>query len=197
MGKGTRYPHVEMILRNHYAQVGGKVLEMGAGGAVYKDIFYDYIGTDLPTNPYSAKGDLDIYCDAQYLPFQENTFDMAFVVGTLYLIRDIDLVLSEIKRVLKPRGHLLVFDYNKKTLKRIKATGNEGNNFCHVWSPRELKRIIQNAGFYTRIIKSWSKVESSKVIYKALIRILPDSILFLIRNLFFEGWNIVVATKIG
>lgn len=195
MGRGIRYPHIESILKEYYSKAGGIVLEVGAGGAVYKDIFCDYIGTDLPVNPYSQKGDLDVYCDARYLPFKENSFDMAFVVAALYQIQDTDSVLSEINRVFKPGSHFLIFDYNKKTTKRLKATENGGNNFDHIWSPWELKRIIQKAGFQTRIIKSWSNVESSKGIKALIIRILPDSILYLIRNLFFEGWNIIVATK--
>jgi hypothetical protein len=100
LGRGTRYPNVERILREHYAQKGGKVLEIAAGGAVYKDIFRDYIGTDLPANPYSQKGDLDVYCDAQHLPFKENIFDMCFIVAALYQIKDTDLVLSEVNGVL-------------------------------------------------------------------------------------------------
>ena len=33
MGRGTRYQHVETILREYNAKKGGKVLEIGAGGA--------------------------------------------------------------------------------------------------------------------------------------------------------------------
>ncbi len=120
---------------------------------------------------------------------------MAFIVAALCLIQDTDLVLSEINRVLKPGSHFLVFDYNKKTTKRFKTLHDEGHKFVHVWSPWELKRIIQKAGFQARLIKSWSKVESSKGIKALIIRIFPASILYLIRNLFFGGWNIIAATK--
>lgn len=193
MGRGTRYPHVVSILKEYY--MGGKVLEIGAGGAVYKDIFHDYIGTDLPTSPYSEKGDLDIYCDAQYLPFKEDTFEFAFVVAALYQIRDIELVLCEIKRVLQPGSHFLAFDYNKKITKRLKATEGGGNNFDHVWSPWELKRIIRKAGFQAQIIKSWNKVESSKGIKTLIVRTVPVPVLYFVTNLFYEGWNIIAATK--
>ena len=47
MGRGTRYPFIENILRAH-VKPGAKVLEIGAGGAVYKDAFDEYFGTDLP-----------------------------------------------------------------------------------------------------------------------------------------------------
>lgn len=192
MGRGARYQHVESILREYYAKTGGKVLEIGAGGAVYKDIFRDYVGTDLSTNAYSEKGDIDVYCDAQYLPFRENTFEMAFIVAALYQIQNVARVSSEINRVLKPEGHFIVFDYNKRTTKRLKATENEGDNFNHVWSPWELKRIIQKAGFHAQIIKSWNwkKDESSKGI-KAVIRKALG--FYFITNLFFEGWNIIIA----
>lgn len=190
MGRGIRYAHVETILRNYYAKRGGKVLEIGAGGAVYKDIFDDYIGTDLPKNPYSEKGDLDVYCDAQYLPFKENSFGMAFAVATLYQIQNTDLVLSEINRVLRADAHFIVFDYNKKTTKRLKAT--EGAKSNQVWSPRELKRTIQKAGFHAQIINPWRYAQSGNRI-KAMIMKVPG--LWFIAALFFEGWNIILATK--
>lgn len=193
MGRGTRYPHVASVLKKYYRD--GKVLEIGAGGAAYRDIFRDYIGTDLSTNPYSEKGDLDVYCDAQHLPFKEDTFEFAFVTAALYQIRDTELVLSEINRVLKPGGRFVIFDYSKKTTKRLKATENEGNNFNHVWSSWELKRIIQKAGFQAQIIKSWNKVESSKGIKALIIRKVPVPVLYFVKNLFYEGWNIIVATK--
>ena len=189
MLRGTRYPHVETILREYHAKKAGKVLEIGAGGAVYKNIFQDYVGTDLPTSPYPEKGDLDVYCDAQYLPFKENTFQIAFVVGALYQIQHTDLVLSEIKRVLKPGGHFIAFDYNKKTTKRLRAS-----YFCHVWSPWELKRIIQKRDFMPQIVNHW-KYEPSKGI-KAVLKKLSyvPGFYFIFTNLF-EGWNILVVTK--
>jgi lipid II:glycine glycyltransferase (peptidoglycan interpeptide bridge formation enzyme) len=197
MGRGIRYPHVASVLKEYYTD--GRVLEIAAGGAVYKDIFPDYVGTDLPTNPYSEKGDLNVYCDAQHLPFKEDTFESAFVIAALYQIQNTELVLSEISRILKPSGHFLVFDYNKKTTKRLKATENGGDNFNHVWSPWELRRIIQKAGFNAQIIKSWNKVESSKGIKTLIVRKVPSSVLYSVTNLFCEGWNIIVATnkKIG
>ncbi len=184
-----------MILKEYYAKRGGKVLEIGAGGATYKDIFRDYLGTDLPGNSYSQKGDLDVYCDAQYLPFKENTFNMAFTVAALFQIQDTDLVLAEINRILKVGGYFLIFDYNKKITRRLKATENEGNNFDHVWSPWELKRIIKKAGFQAQIITSYINNKSGKGIKSIIMRIVPSSISYLIMNLFWEGWNIIAATK--
>jgi len=195
LGKGIRYSHVESVLKEYYAKRGGKVLEIGAGGATYKDIFSDYLGTDLPGNPYSQKGDLDVYCDAQYLPFKENTFDMAFTVAALYQIPVTDLVLAEINRILKVDGYFLIFDYNKKTTRRLKATENEGNNCNHVWSPWELKRIINKAGFQAQIITSYINNKADKGIKPIIMRTVPVSISYLIRNLLYEGWNIIAATK--
>ena len=193
MGRGIRYPHIVSVLREFYTD--GKVLEIAAGPTLYKDIFHDYVGTDLTTIHYSEKSDLDVCCDAQHLPFKENAFDFAFIVAALYQIQDTELVLSEINHVLKPGGRFIIFDYNKKTTKRLKAIDYEGNNFNHVWSPWELKRIIQRAGFQAQIIKSWDRVESSQRIKALIVRTVPVPVLYSVTNLFFEGWNIILATK--
>jgi len=119
MVSGFRYAHVENILKKYNK---GIVLELGAGGVPYKNIFMDYTGTDLPTTPYLGKENLDVFCDAQYLPFKNSFANMVFTVAALYQIPKTSLVLSEVNRILKLNSYFLIFDYNKKCTKR----GNVG-----------------------------------------------------------------------
>jgi len=59
--------------------------------------------------------------DAQYLAFPNNSFDYVLSTLALCTIHDPDLALSEILRVLKPKGHFLVIEHIQSK-KRIIAS---------------------------------------------------------------------------
>jgi demethylmenaquinone methyltransferase/2-methoxy-6-polyprenyl-1,4-benzoquinol methylase len=52
-------------------------------------------------------------CDAQYLPFPDNTFDCITIAFGLRNVTDKDLALRSMLRVLKPGGRLLVLEFSK------------------------------------------------------------------------------------
>lgn len=191
MGRGARYPHIEAILKKYYR--GGLVLEIAAGGCHYSDIFYDYVGTDLPVSPYYDKGDLCLFCDGQSLPLKNNTVDFIFIVAALYQIQSPDSVVKEVHRVLKPSGQFIVFDYNKPRLTRLKRIENDGNNFDHIWLPWELETLIKKNHFNTRILVSadYSSNSSGKLL--SMIYNLPGT--FFLSNQLLEGWSIIHAEK--
>ncbi len=51
--------------------------------------------------------------DAQYLPFQDNTFDCITIAFGLRNVTDKDLALKSMYRVLKPGGRLLILEFSK------------------------------------------------------------------------------------
>lgn len=197
MGRGTRYKHVEKILKEH-TEAGYTVLEIGCGGAVYKDLFGKYIGINLPGNPYEEHGDVNVYCDGQVLPFKNGAFDMIFMQACLCLIPDIQAVLNESKRVLKDYGKILIFDYNLKTTKRLKKIINGGNNQVHMWTPWGLRRKVRKSGFQADIVYLYWEDDILKRIPKWIRSFLRFRLLvyvwFLIAQLR-EGWNIVIGVK--
>jgi len=150
MGQGTRYRHIERIIGKLYK--GGKVLEIGAGGAVYADLFDDYVATDLPGTPYKDEGDIDIYCDGRCLPFRRGSFDMVFTVATLYAIPDPEMVCQEVWLCLKEGGVFVVFDYTEGT--KVKALINNlrrGNKRAfNFWLRRDFDRLLYRSGFTNR-----------------------------------------------
>lgn len=52
-------------------------------------------------------------CDAQFLPFADNTFDCITIAFGLRNVTDKDLALRSMLRVLKPGGRLLVLEFSK------------------------------------------------------------------------------------
>ena len=53
--------------------------------------------------------------DAQYLPFEDDSFDCVTIAFGLRNVTDKDLALSSMLRVLKPGGRLLVLEFSKPT----------------------------------------------------------------------------------
>jgi len=149
MGKGTRYPHVETILRRHYT--GGRALELGAGGAVYRDIFTDYIASDLSSTPYAQPGDLDVACDARALPFADNSFALCFAVACLCLIPRPEQVFAEVHRCLQDGGIFLVFDYSQRTQRDLAERHRRQGDDVHLnlWTARSLEKMLRASGFGT------------------------------------------------
>jgi demethylmenaquinone methyltransferase/2-methoxy-6-polyprenyl-1,4-benzoquinol methylase len=54
-----------------------------------------------------------VQANAQYLPFEDNSFDIVTIAFGLRNVTDKDMALSSIYRVLKPGGRLLVLEFSK------------------------------------------------------------------------------------
>jgi len=90
---------------------GELVLDAGAGEGQYCGHFKKarYVGVDLAVGDAAWDyGSLDAICDLNALPFCADRFGAALNVVTLEHLRDPQLALTEIARVLKPNGQLLL-----------------------------------------------------------------------------------------
>ena len=133
-----KYEFVEEMLSLVYKQ-DAVVLDIGSGRSVYKKSLKvgKYVGLD----PYIHDDPSVIQASALNMPFEDSVFDLAFSVASLYLIGPD--CMEEIVRVLKPGGKLLIFDYNKRVLKGLKAK----TDVEHVtWSPHSLRKELNRAG---------------------------------------------------
>jgi SAM-dependent methyltransferase len=196
MSKGTRFKHVVRLLSELYE--GGTALELGCGGAIYKDMFSSYVGIDLPSTPYDQGRSVDVFCDAQSLPFRDDSFDLIFTVACFCQIPDSLKTLEGCFRVLKPNGRIAIFDYNEVTTTRLKAAYDaQGNGIhCHIWSPEKLRDIVSAAGFDAEVIRDshfWEDsgnplkeaVKSNEIFRRLSHRLAQRK----------EGWNMVVGSK--
>lgn len=109
-------PHTEAIddfIREGtiFVDSGARVLDAGAGECRFRSFFPSakYVGVDL------AVGDeawdytvLDAHADLAMLPFRDQTFDLTLNTQVLEHVLEPKVILTEIFRVLKPGGRLLV-----------------------------------------------------------------------------------------
>ncbi|MGB5080354.1 MAG: class I SAM-dependent methyltransferase [Burkholderiales bacterium] len=121
-------PHIpEIISRIDWS--GKRVLEIGAGvgtdartiigkGGVYTGINVDRGSTDAASQAlraFSLPGTV-LECDATSLVFPDSTFDFVYSFGVLHHIPEVGKAVSEIHRVLRPGGELLVMLYNRSSI---------------------------------------------------------------------------------
>lgn len=111
----------------NFASFGGKkVLEIGVGlgtglrqfakaGAECYGVDITDKHIELTRQNFAVNGfTVDVRkADASALPFTDATFDCVHSFGVLHHIPDVDIVLAEIRRVLKPGGVLLTSVYHK------------------------------------------------------------------------------------
>lgn len=81
----------------------GLALEIGAEDSVCKDWFPRRVAININRNEH-----IDIQADAYRLPFRDETFDTVLCTEVLEHTHSPQLALSEVHRVLKPGGKLLL-----------------------------------------------------------------------------------------
>ena len=99
-------------IKTEAVKLEGKLLDVGCGSKPYESSFVnakEYIGLDIENEGHShEKEPIDVYYDGKTIPFADNHFDAVFSSEVFEHVFDIDELIPEIKRVLKPGGKMLV-----------------------------------------------------------------------------------------
>ena len=124
-----RFNFFQNVLRqNDAAKAGSKILDLGCGGGFLSEEFAKagFAVTGLDPSPHlleearahAAQGGLDIKYVEGYgekLPFADGSFDFVACCDVLEHVEDVDRVIGEIARVLKPAGYFF-FDTVNRTV---------------------------------------------------------------------------------
>lgn len=113
------------LLKKLKIKPSDKVLEVGCGRGIYldrisKEFKVKTYGIDLAKSVISDAREQSIYdhylraASATRLPFKDNFFDIVVSFDTLEHIKNQKRAVSEMVRVLKPQGKLLIYTINKK-----------------------------------------------------------------------------------
>jgi SAM-dependent methyltransferase len=95
--------------------VNSTILEIGCGGGQMRDWMtkkgHRYLGTDISSSriddSLKSHGGPDILCDAHFLPFRDQTFDLVYSAAVTEHLACPFLVAQEVSRVLRPGGYYL------------------------------------------------------------------------------------------
>lgn len=125
-------------------QIHGKVIDVGCGRKPYRSLFatQDYVGLDIENPGHSHENeDVDIFYDGKVFPFENDSFDNALCNQVLEHVFNPDEFLSEIYRVLKPGGKLLL------TVPFAWDEHEQPYDFAR-YSSFGLKHIMEQNGFF-------------------------------------------------
>lgn len=91
-------------------KITGKTLDVGCGTKPYEKLFNHstYVGLEFDTGIDQEKKVADYYYDGKTFPFKESEFDSVVTNQVLEHVFNPDEFLSEINRVLKTKGKLLL-----------------------------------------------------------------------------------------
>ncbi len=83
--------------------------------------------------------------DVMALPFEDESYDVATAVETVYFWPDLTGGLGEIRRILRPGGHVLLV-----TEMSDPAKGEKWSRYCSgmtIYTPAQLRAALEQAGF--------------------------------------------------
>ncbi len=99
-------------IKKEAPKLSGEILDFGCGSKPYQHLFVNakkYVGLDMENEGHShEKEDVDVFYDGKTIPFKNDHFDAVFTSEVFEHVFDIDEIIPEIKRVLKPGGQMLV-----------------------------------------------------------------------------------------
>lgn len=135
-------PFVEAILNQHGLTAGHVLVDVGCGRGDYRhSTGADYIGVDRD-NQYGVEP--DIVGEADRLPFEKCMVDAVMCKSAFFQFPDPMRALAEYFRVLTPGGRLFLFDYNRRTQKRLELTEHAARP---KWTAPGLAFLVWRAGY--------------------------------------------------
>jgi len=165
----------EILALKEAITINKKGLEIGSGTGRFSIPFKINIGVEPSFNMSKLaeqKGMTIINAVAENLPFHNHSFDFALMVTTVCFLSDIPKAFSEVHRILKPKGEIILAIIDKNSELGMKyETEKLENKFykdAHFHSAKEITTLLEQSDFYSfsywqTLIKSdTNKIEQPK-----------------------------------
>lgn len=152
----------------HFSKVGewispdrpGRVLELGCGPGRYAAMLassgHEVVAVDpLPYDTWgviSQHRNVEFASDvfAEKIPYPDNSFDYVACMGALLYFKDAQKAISEIRRVLKLEGRLVVRNINRRNLYRVIRGRHIDPATNNAYTAAELEAFLSANGFVVR-----------------------------------------------
>lgn len=131
-----------------------KGVEIGVGTGRFAEYFGIIDGVEPSENMAQIaerRGIKVIRAVAEDLPIKSESFDFALLVTTLCFLNDIPKAFSEIRRILKPQGQIIlgIIDRDSELGKKYETKKAENKFYkdAHFHSTEEITELLTQAGF--------------------------------------------------
>ncbi len=98
-------------IRRHAPALKGRMMDFGCGEKPYRDLFQveEYIGVDIAVSGHGTEAtEVDVFYDGRHIPFPDAHFDSVLASEVFEHVFNLDEILAELHRVLKPGGRMLI-----------------------------------------------------------------------------------------
>jgi SAM-dependent methyltransferase len=155
---------VAIVMNAAQAEPSATLLDVACGSGVYARLFARamprgcVVGMDIsmPMLTWAARKDQQenttnvayLRADAHELPFDDASFERVNCCGALHLFPDLDAVLAEIHRVMKPGGRFTTGTFRKRmgVLGRMR-TGTGHSMGVNCFTPEGVVALLKRRGF--------------------------------------------------
>jgi ubiquinone/menaquinone biosynthesis C-methylase UbiE len=145
----------EILALKEAIPMNKKGVEIGCGTGRFSFPFKINIGVEPSFNMSKLaekKGMTVINAVAENLPFHEHSFDFALMATTVCFLSDIPKAFSEVRRILKPQGEIIlaIIDKNSDLGKKYEIEKSENKFYkdAHFHSTQEITEYLKQAGFH-------------------------------------------------
>lgn len=139
----TRHKFTSYLTR-HYSTNKKFGLDIGCRQRPYDELYRcPYIGIDLlESQSYNDNVKPDVIASGEKLPFKNNTFDFITCYSVVPYVKDVDIFLDEMFRVIQSLGVAIVIIMNLKGLSLQPET-----NFTNRFNSKQLHEKLKKHGF--------------------------------------------------
>jgi SAM-dependent methyltransferase len=142
--------------------ISGRIIDVGCGQKPYQSFFKfeQYIGIEVEQEGHDhTNEDVDVFYDGNHIPFADGHFDSAICSQVLEHVFHPDEFLTEIGRVLKPNGKLLL------TVPFVWDEHEQPYDFAR-YSSFGLKHLLQKNGF--EVVEHQKTLTDTRVLFQLL-----------------------------
>jgi len=131
-------------IRDLSPSITGKILDVGCGTKPYQKLFSssEYIGLEIDSDENRKNKNADYFYDGEKFPFPDHEFDSVIINEVLEHIFNPDTFLTEVYRVLKNQGKLLI------TVPFVWDEHEQPYDYAR-YSSFGLKYLVEKHGFVT------------------------------------------------
>ena len=98
-------------VEKYAGHLSGRMMDFGCGSKPYRSLFSveQYIGVDYENEGHPHENEqIDVFYDGKHLPFENGFFDSVLCSEVFEHVFNLDEILLELNRVLKPEGRMLI-----------------------------------------------------------------------------------------